>query len=167
MIIQSKRRGKARAVKSIMIRFPRHKDVLFSHHGSARQAQTRDQNTPRFSQQRRERVSRSRNTADRRSLVRQTETGMWEEALGARAETGRRRRRRKKKKKKKRRRRRNAQPLSLARSLARLSLLVAGAFLRTLCTTELGGLGFLRITREPHNSGDPVPHRVPHLSHGL
>lgn len=31
---------------------------------------------------------------DERSLVRQTETGMWEEALDARAETGRRRRRR-------------------------------------------------------------------------
>lgn len=34
---------------------------------------------------------------DERSLVRQTETGMWEEALGARAETGRRRRRRRRK----------------------------------------------------------------------
>lgn len=52
--------------------------------------------------------------------------------------------RKKRKSRRKRRRRRSAWPLSLARSLAGL---VARAFLRALCTTELGGLGFLRTTR--------------------
>jgi len=51
----------------------------------------------------------------------------------------------KKKKRRKRRRRRNTRSLSL----------VARAFLRTLCTTKLGGLGFLRTARESHNSGTP------------
>lgn len=82
---------------------------------------------------------------DERSLVRQTETGMWEAALDARAERKKMKETKKRKKRRKRRRRRNARPLSLARSLVPVRR--ARAFLRALCTTELGGLGFLRTTR--------------------
>lgn len=64
---------------------------------------------------------------DERSLVRQTETGMWEEALDAESRDRKTKKTTKKKKKRRKRRRRggNARPLSLARSLARSSLLVA------------------------------------------
>jgi len=95
---------------------------------------------------------------DERLLARQTETGMWEEALGVRVRTGRRRRWRRRREEEKRRRHICAQPLSFARSLTRLLVPTRRArssFLRALCTTELGGLGFLRTTREPHNSGTP------------
>ena len=89
---------------------------------------------------------------DERLLARQTETGMWEEALGVRVRTGRRRRCRRRGRRE--RREEGVRTPSLFRSLvptrrARFS------FLRALCTTELGGLGFLRTTREPHNSGTP------------